>query len=91
MLARVVAWCGCFFGYGAGAEDFHGADEGEIVDYFAVEIVVIDAIFFGHDRSLRGDAVRAGVLADRCLPAELVGPVLFLSVSPVGFVLRFGH
>jgi hypothetical protein len=59
-----------FFGYGAGEEGFHGAYGGETGDHFVAEIVVFDAVFFGHDRGLRGDAVAAGVLAGSFLARD---------------------
>src|SRR5580693_2371205 len=46
-----------FLGDGTGEEDFHGADGGEIGYHIAAEFVVFDAILFGHDGGLRGDAV----------------------------------
>ena len=49
------------------------------------EVVVFDAVFFGHDRGLSGDAVSAGVLAGGLFALDGAGTGGFFGIA--GFVL----
>jgi hypothetical protein len=60
------------------------ADGREIGYHFGAESIVSDAVFFGHDRGLSGDAVTAGVLAGSFAAFRRDGAFAELRIGAIG-------